>query len=127
MGDGMISWIHHTTETVAAMFYEAHHGYWPYGDPPKYDLYFSALLLLSLIATDDTPRPDVCPMSHGGVQLEWHVNGFDLELCHEDEDVLYIGYDRGDHNLDYTLDGGPRKWAKDERLRGYVKALEAER
>lgn len=128
VGDGMIAWIHYTTETVASVFYEAHHGYWPYGDPPRYDLYFSALVLLSLIATDDTPRPDVCPMSKGGVQLEWHVNGFDLELYVEDTDVLGVGYQRGDHhNLDYKVFGGPRQWAINEGLRRYVKALETER
>jgi len=29
----------------------------------------------------DLPEPQIVPCSDGGVQLEWHQNGLDIELC----------------------------------------------
>lgn len=39
-----------------------------------------ALTLLEAVITDQTPAPNVVPLSTGGVQVEWHTGGFDLEL-----------------------------------------------
>lgn len=36
--------------------------------------------LLRAIMRNDTPPPAVVPTSQGFVQLEWHQNGFDLEI-----------------------------------------------
>jgi hypothetical protein len=40
----------------------------------------SALGLLRVLMQNDTPAPSVVPTSRGGVQLEWHVKGIDLEV-----------------------------------------------
>ncbi len=36
--------------------------------------------LLSEIMRAETPLPSVVPTNTGGIQLEWHVNGVDLEI-----------------------------------------------
>src|SRR6476659_749758 len=36
--------------------------------------------LLHDIARDDTPQPAIVPTVRGGVQLEWHTRGVDLEI-----------------------------------------------
>ncbi len=40
----------------------------------------SALELLLTMAQVNTPEPSVVPTCHGGVQLEWHTHGKDLEI-----------------------------------------------
>lgn len=40
----------------------------------------SALLLLDQIMHATTPAPLVIPTSRGGIQLEWHMRGIDLEV-----------------------------------------------
>jgi len=38
------------------------------------------LQVLALVMRDDTPVPSVCPTNRGGVQVEWHERGIDLEI-----------------------------------------------
>ena len=40
----------------------------------------STLELLTKILANDTPPPSVVPTWDGGVQVEWHRNGIDLEI-----------------------------------------------
>lgn len=91
------------------------------------ELAFSGLLLLSLLVDEKTPRPNVAPTNTGGIQIEWHVSDMDLELEVTDLGTLYVSYDRGDENMDYSLAGVAQDWTADARLRSYIKALEAER
>jgi hypothetical protein len=52
-----------------------------YGAPaPNMDTAFFALLVLSKIMWTRSPIPQVVPSSTGGIQLEWHEKGIDLEL-----------------------------------------------
>ena len=52
-----------------------------YGAPPVASRNVqTALEVLSDIMRDDTPMPQVIPTSRGGVQLEWHTRGIDLEI-----------------------------------------------
>ncbi|MBD3946481.1 hypothetical protein [Nocardioides ganghwensis] len=44
------------------------------------DAVLQTLNLLSKIMSTDTPPPTVVPRFGGGVQLEWHQNGIDLEI-----------------------------------------------
>jgi hypothetical protein len=43
------------------------------------------LALLDAIMTDDTAAPQVAPLSCGGIQLEWHQDGYDIEIGIQDE------------------------------------------
>jgi len=47
---------------------------------------------LEQVMREDTAMPALVPLADGGVQLEWHVNGFDVEICFSPEDPqeLYI-------------------------------------
>jgi hypothetical protein len=57
------------------------HGWDGYGTPaPTMDAAFFALLVLSKVMRSRTPIPQVVPSSAGGIQLEWHDKGIDLEL-----------------------------------------------
>lgn len=40
----------------------------------------AALELLGATARRDTPAPSIVPTEEGGVQLEWHLRGIDLEV-----------------------------------------------
>jgi hypothetical protein len=58
--------------------------------PPNWDSYgaaaitpqsvVSALNLLIRLMDDDTPEPQIVPTPSGGVQMEWHTRGIDLEI-----------------------------------------------
>jgi hypothetical protein len=47
---------------------------------------------LATVMSSSTPAPTIVPTSSGGLQLEWHRGGFDVELLFGDEDVplLYL-------------------------------------
>lgn len=56
--------------------------------PEKWDSYDAKRISLKVVlkATDlmrmlDMPEPSIVPCSDGGVQLEWHRDGFDIEIC----------------------------------------------
>jgi hypothetical protein len=56
-------------------------GWDSYGAPPlRHDTANFALSVLNSIMKTQTPLPQVAPSSVGGVQLEWHEKGIDLEL-----------------------------------------------
>lgn len=40
----------------------------------------TVLLILVKLMKENTPFPDLVPISSGGVQIEWHINNVDLEL-----------------------------------------------
>lgn len=52
---------------------------------------------LSSIMTSKTPIPFIAPVSGGGVQLEWHTDGLDIELYipQPSKAELYIEYQDG--------------------------------
>ena len=52
-----------------------------YGAPPiDRAQVLSALRVLTHIMRDDSPPPTIVPTNRGGVQMEWHTRGFDLEI-----------------------------------------------
>jgi hypothetical protein len=56
-------------------------GWNTYGAPPvTWDAGMFALNVLNNVMRPRTPIPQVVPTSAGGVQLEWHEKGIDLEL-----------------------------------------------
>ena len=65
-----------------------------YGAAPI-DAYYvrRALDLLSQLVREDTPLPDIVPTTRGGVQLEWHERGIDLEISIESLSVLHVSFE----------------------------------
>ena len=49
-------------------------------EPPHPVAAARLLLLLSQILGDNSPPPSICPTWRGGVQAEWHPQGYDLEI-----------------------------------------------
>lgn len=45
--------------------------------------------LLEDVATASTPAPSIAPTSEGGVQVEWHEGGMDLELRSDSDGHIY--------------------------------------
>jgi hypothetical protein len=53
-----------------------------------------ALSLLGRIMLPNTPSPDVVPTVRGGVQLEWHIHGIDMEISVlSPDDVRFLAED----------------------------------
>jgi len=78
-----------------------------------------ALRLLLLISSTNTPAPSLVPLADGGVQVEWHTDGADLEVEVAANGVLSI----------YSVVGGTEdEWESDfypaiERLESLVAGL----
>jgi hypothetical protein len=50
------------------------------GVPVKFDCATFAANLLERLYFDAVPAPQLVPGSDGSVQIEWHLNGYDIEL-----------------------------------------------
>ena len=60
---------------------ELKQGWDSYGAPPiRWDAGLFALIILHNTMLPGTPLPQIVPTSVGGIQLEWHERGVDLEL-----------------------------------------------
>lgn len=46
----------------------------------KPDVAYFAMNLLAQTTTAHTPAPHLVPLSYGGLQIEWHTKGIDLEI-----------------------------------------------
>lgn len=60
--------------------------------PPSATFMLEALRFLLRVMADNTQAPTIVPLSEGGVQLEWHRAGVDVEVlfADSDEDGLYL-------------------------------------
>lgn len=71
--------------------------------PPNWDSYGAtpvsrdflryALEVLSAIMRPGTPPPALIPTSVGGVQIEWHTRGIDLEIGVESTSRIHVSYE----------------------------------
>ena len=61
--------------------------------PVSHDCATYSLEVLYSIMRDDTPPPQVVPTSGGGVQLEWHMRGIDLEIEFRTPDRGHVVYE----------------------------------
>ncbi len=65
-------------------------GWDSYGAPPVTREAVNRIVdVLESLATSDTPTPSVAPTPEGGVQVEWHERGVDLELRSDSDGRLY--------------------------------------
>jgi hypothetical protein len=59
--------------------------------------------LLLAILDSDTPRPSVVPTNRGGIQLEWHRAGADLEIEVESPERLNVFFEDGGDGTETKL------------------------
>lgn len=62
------------------------------GHEPEFSYISQAIEFLSSVMRPTTPTPSIVPTSDGGLQLEWHRAGLDVEILFspEEDPVLYI-------------------------------------
>lgn len=51
------------------------------GEAPRRTVIAFARSILNSVMSPTTPAPAIVPMSGGGLQLEWHAGGLDIELA----------------------------------------------
>jgi hypothetical protein len=56
-------------------------------------------MLLNLLSPQD-PVPAVVPTSHGGILLEWHMGGIDLEVDIRSPSTLHVALEEGNHRVE---------------------------
>ena len=61
-----------------------------------------ALSLLLQTLKSDAPSPQIVPLNNGGLQMEWHQNGIDLEVEVEAPNRVFVSYE--DRNTGEELD-----------------------
>lgn len=66
----------------------------------------SAMKLLREIVRSDTPRPSVAPTARGGVQLEWHTRGVDLEIELAVPEGIHVLYEDAAGEEEWDLEPG---------------------
>ncbi|HWK25917.1 MAG TPA: hypothetical protein VNS09_05100 [Solirubrobacter sp.] len=54
--------------------------------PVEADLALQAVTFLMRVAFEEVPEPSIVPLGDGGIQLEWHVAGIDLEIAFSEEE-----------------------------------------
>ena len=74
------AWVEQTFRSLAALL-RLGPGWDSYGSPPvDPNCVVAAIRMAITILRDDSPIPSVVPTSRGGLQLEWHCGGIDLEI-----------------------------------------------
>ena len=61
--------------------------------PVKHEYAVSAVELLHIIMDQRTPVPAVVPTAPGGIQIEWHTNGIDLEIEIESTSRINVSFE----------------------------------
>lgn len=61
----------------------------------KIDPYHACRILdvMSQVMCEDTPQPNIGPTNHGGIQIEWHEHGIDLEIETVNRTLLRFSYE----------------------------------
>ena len=99
------------------------------GLPTTRESISTAFTFLTVVMSPDTPPPSLVPLNDGGVQIEWHQNGIDIEASFpaEDEAELFMRDIRVGNMNTKSLDPGLIwKW-RGSSLRGSEARLGAVR
>lgn len=75
------------------------------------------LRTLAMTTTADTPAPQLVPTCDGGIQVEWHIYGIDLEVEFLPEGGLEVFYCASEKEEELTLRTDLT------RLQGYINEL----
>ncbi len=62
--------------------------------------------VLNAIELESVPVPDVSPSIDGGLLLEWHRNGFELEVWVGPDGATNVTYDHGETSWEATWEEG---------------------
>lgn len=61
----------------------------------------SSIMLLASVLTDRDPVPSVVPTSRGGVMLEWHIGGVDLEIDVRSPSLVHVAMNADGHEEEF--------------------------
>lgn len=61
--------------------------------PVKLEFASTAIDLLQSVMHPNTPPPAIVPTAIGGIQIEWHTNGMDLEIEVESTSRINVWFD----------------------------------
>ncbi len=85
-------WADHIKDQISAVL-DLQEGWDGFGAGPiRHDVLAFALAILRQVMRPDTPSPHITPMSHEGVQLEWHTEAVDLEIEIEEPGAAWVSY-----------------------------------
>jgi hypothetical protein len=73
------------------------------GRAPKPETGMFALKILNDVMDDRMPIPRIVPIATGGIQIEWHENGFDLELMIAAPDDCELWYENHRTGASYAV------------------------
>lgn len=62
---------------------------------------YTVLQVLALVMRDDTPAPSIGPTNRGGVQVEWHEHGIDLEIETLSTHTLRVSFEDSRTNTEW--------------------------
>lgn len=90
------------------------------GDTPQPAYIIEAITFLATVMRPETPAPSIVPTSDGGLQLEWHRAGLDVEILFspEEDNPLYIHERASGHEREVPAVGGFVEFDLGRRLVG---------
>jgi hypothetical protein len=71
------------------------------GQPIRPEIAEAAVTLLLNLLTPADPLPSVVPTTRGGILLEWHEGGIDLEVDIQSPLRFHVALEDGDHEEEY--------------------------
>ncbi len=100
------SWFEPTLDTLVELLWLPA-GWDSYGalavDPTHVE---AALRVLRLVMREDTPNPSIGPTNRGGVQVEWHERGIDLEFETLSAHRVHVSYEDSTTGADWDREVG---------------------
>jgi len=99
-------WLKETEETLRG-FATLPEGWDSYGaksiEPHVVD---AAIELLHRIVQHNTLKPSVVPTNRGGIQIEWHIQGLDIEIEMTPHGVIRLFYDNPQEDAEEEFELG---------------------
>lgn len=71
------------------------------GCPVKIDIAKFAIRFLLQVLAPESPAPQIVPLSGGGIQLEWHQNGVDLEIEIDAPNQVFVSFEDLESGMEF--------------------------